>query len=305
MGPRRKGRELVGECSLHRHRDRGDDRRRVGQMGLDVHGTRGGPGEGLEVEGVAAAEAVQLVAQRAGQVVVEQLEGFVLGQRVEVETDHRRGPGRGLEHRFERLRELGRTERHHRQHPAPWRAPQQVRDQLRRRAVGPMQVVEREHHRALSAQRLQQHPHRLMGPVALRRQRPRRMLDQPGQCREHPRQLGHLDHQAVEITAIHRGQIVVESVDEHPERVPLHELRRPPAEHQITPPLRLRGQLGDQPGLADPLLPGELEAHPDHPTPDRPTRPVAHLARPAARPGLPCSPARHNLITRHDAHTRR
>jgi hypothetical protein len=123
MSHRREGRQLRREHSMHRHRDRGVIASPAGRDGVNTYGARR-MGEGFEVEGIAAAESVQLVAERLGKIGVEQLTGLVLGQRLEVQPEDGWSPRRRLEHGPGRLVELRRAKPHHRQHPSSRRAPQ-------------------------------------------------------------------------------------------------------------------------------------------------------------------------------------
>ena len=255
--PRREHRHLLGQRALHGCGDQG----RAGS-GRRPDGVAASPtcrpGQLPEVEGIAPAEPVQLVAHRPGKagsssprassgVNGSRSRRTILGSRVDASMTgaKRLGSCDGRNAITASTRPLRRPS-------------QQVRDELDRGGVGPVKVVEREHHRAPPAEGIEQGPHGLEGTVPLGRQRRDGVADQPRQRREDRGQLVELDVQIVQFTAIERRQIVVERIDEHAEGLGLLELGRSPAEHEVAEPLRRRAQLGDQARLADPLLSGDL-----------------------------------------------
>ncbi len=143
----REYRELLGDR-------RGNGRRNieVGRRRLFVNGGRTfraieGPGELLEIEGVAAALLVQESGVRAFNRTAQQLLGFLVAEGAELDPVQRLRTVRLLERSREPLRHLARTDGECEYHRPRRRAAQQRSDELDRRRVGPVEVVEHENHR--------------------------------------------------------------------------------------------------------------------------------------------------------------
>ena len=124
-----------------------------------------------------------------------------------------------------------------------------------------MHVVEREHHRLALGQPLEQAPHRVVQPVALGALTAAGLAPVlAGQRREDRRELGHQALvQRPQERGLQRAQVVVERVDDQPERDVALELGGAALEHQVAPVLALAAKLREQPGFADARLADELQ----------------------------------------------
>ena len=210
----------------------------------------------LQEERVAAAGLVDLAAHGARDAGAEQRLGVGEGERAERVLDHRavalRGGERGGQQRPDR-----RGAERERQRDAPARrSPQQVRDEFQRGVVGPVQVVEREHDRLALCERLEQQADRAVRAVALVLQ-PRRHAADGGQDRG---QLGQLvADEPLQPVDAEELRVLGERVLPDAERQLALELRRAPAQHQRSGPVRAGRQLVQQARLADPALAGERQ----------------------------------------------
>ena len=212
----------------------------------------------MEVEGVPAAQSVQLVGGGILNIGAEKLTSLIPCQRVEIEPEKPRGVRRRMEHDVEPRRQLRRAEGHDHEHAPPRRTTHQKRGEVSRGRVGPVQVVEGEHNRAALTQDLEKNPNRSMSAGALGRRGHRRASGQSTESGKHQPQFVELEVPTLELAVIHRPQVVVQGVNEHPERLVLFELCRPPAEHEMVEALGHRANLADESGLADALFPSDL-----------------------------------------------
>jgi hypothetical protein len=209
----------------------------------------------LEVERVAARLLVDLVRPRAPDAVAEQVARVLAGEAAELDPSEAVVAVGPRERGREAIGCLTRACGHHNEHGGVGRAAQQRGEQLHRRGVRPVDVVEHEHDRAAHRQPLEQLPHRAMGPVALVLYDGGAVGGQVRERRHHVRQLAaHLHGQRRHELRVDAGEVLVERVDEHPEREVLLELGRAAAEDGAAAVVRPRGQLRQQPGLADPGL---------------------------------------------------
>ena len=232
----------------------------------------------LQEEGVAAARLEDLPAHGGGDAVPEQRLRVRERQRPQRVLDHAPvalgGRQRGGEQRPHRRG----PERQHEQDRAARGPAQQRGDRLQRRVVGPLQIVQREHDGPGRRQPFQQRPYRTVRAVALVLQ-PGRHPPHQGQ---HGRELRQLiaDQPLEPIHAQERG-VIAQRVLPDAERQLALQLRRTAGQDQrVAGP---RGQLIQQPRLADPALARERE----HPAAalraPRRSRPVPLAAREVQR----------------------
>ncbi len=250
-------RQLLGEGrgDRRRHLDVPDRRRRGSGRAepRPVERAR----ELLEVEGIAAA---LLVERGRVDAAAEQLARLLQRQRLELEPREASGAVRALEGGRQALRALPRTDRHREEHGRRRRAAQQGAEQLDRAGVGPVQVVEDQHQRLGRSEQLEQLAHRAVGAVPLVLQRRPAAVVERAEARKDVRELrASLAVQTLEPPRVEPFGVLVERVDEDPERQIALELRRGAGEHQVAAPVGARGELGEQARLADARLPDELD----------------------------------------------
>ena len=186
----------------------------------------GGPRELLEVERIAAALLVETRDLITRDDFAQQLVSLPAREGDQLEPGEAPGAIRPLQPRREPVTELPgpRCERH--QDRRGRRPMQQRRQQLHRRLIAPVQVVEHQHDRLAAREQLQQRPHRAMAAVALVLRGHVAALGQHRQRREHRRQLrADTVLEIVQQPRLQALQVLVERVDEHPERQILLELR--------------------------------------------------------------------------------
>ena len=163
-------------------------------------------------------------------------------------------PGGGLTSVGQPGRGLGGPVGHRHQHPRPRRVAHQVVQQLDGGVVGPVHIVEDHHQPTGAGQLLQQPPYRPVQPVAgqagqVGQVRLARRGRRQGHRRERRPQQPHRPRAEVGPVLF---QMVVQGVDDRPERHVLFELGRPAGQRgQLAGPCRLR-QFHQQPGLAGP-----------------------------------------------------
>ena len=242
-----------GDLLLQRARDRP---RHARARGLGRDGAARGvlARELLQEERVAAARLVDLAADRPRDLVAQQRLRVGERQRAERVLDDRAvalgGRQRGRQQRPDRRG----PERQREPHPPTRRAPQQVREQLQRRVVGPVQVVEDDDHRSHLRQRLQQRAHRPVRAIALVLQAGRHAPDR----RQHRRQLGQLvADEPLEPVHAEEFRVLGERVLPDAERQLALELGRAAGQHQRTGGAGPRLELAEQPRLADPAFAAE------------------------------------------------
>jgi hypothetical protein len=123
-----------------------------------------------------------------------------------------------------------------------------------------VQVVEHEHERPRRCEPLEQRAHGAVAAVALVLER---QLSPLCECRERRKDVGqlraHVVGQGREARRIDALDVVVERIDEHGERQVALELRRRPAQDEVTASVRARRELPEQPRLADPGLADQLD----------------------------------------------
>ncbi len=244
---------------------RGDllfERARDGLRDAGAGGLRGdGPARGvlarelLQEERVAAAGLVDLAAHGGGDGGAEQGLGVREAQRAERVLDHGAVAFGGGERGGEQRSHRRGPERERQRHPAARRSSQQVRGELERGVVGPLEVVEDDHDRPLERERVEQHANRPVRAVALVLET-RRAAD----LREHRGELGQLvaDEPLQPVHAEERG-VVGERVLPDAERHLALQLGCAAAEDQELARHRSRGQLVEQPRLADPAFAAERD----------------------------------------------
>ena len=176
--------------------------------------------------------------------------GVVAAERAELEPGERARAVRALERGQQLLRHLPRTHRQREQHRRRRRAPQQRAEQLERPRVGPVQVVEHQHERLPGRQDHEQVADRLVRAVALVGE-DRRALWVRTRSSSSPERLQHGGRQP--------AHVLVERVDEDPERQVALELGRAARQHQAAAVVGHRLELGQQPRLADAGLAHELD----------------------------------------------
>ena len=287
--PPRVGAERL-DLLAERGRDRGGHAGRPGRTVRRRGGRRvGGMGgasirarELREIEGVAAALAVEVGAAGGGDAGAEQRPGLLGGQRRELELAHPALARGGLERRGDPAGELARAVGERDQHLPPRRAAQHVGEQLERGVVGPVQVVEHDHDRAARGEALEQGTHRAVGTEALVLHAGHRRPLRAGERREHAGQLAEaVADEALDARLAERGDGAVERVDPHSERQLALELGRAARQHHVPGGLGAVAQLAQEPRLADARLPAEHEpaapaaAQPPERRPDRRELPAA------------------------------
>ena len=123
-----------------------------------------------------------------------------------------------------------------------------------------MEVVEHENERLGLRKQLEQLTDGSVAAVALVLDRSFPFCGEPGERRENGRELrSDVLVEALEAMRVEPADVFVERIHEDPKReVPL-ELGRRPREHEIATLLGPHRQLAEQPGLADPGLPRQLD----------------------------------------------
>ncbi len=148
----------------------------------------------------------------------------------------------------------------HRRGPAE--PPEQMREHLHRRRVGPMEVVEREHQRLAPGQPLEHAPDRIVEPVALGALAPARVA--VGLARQRREDRSELARDVVVERAqdrrLERTEVVVERVDDQAERNVALELGRTAVENEIATLFATAAELREQPRFPDPRLADDLQA---------------------------------------------
>ena len=205
----------------------------------------------MQVERIAAALAVDLLADRGRHAVAHQHVRLAGGQRRQPQLADRALARGGLERGEHRAGQLALAERERGQDPRRRGPPQQVDDQLERRLVGPVDVVEDDDHRRARGQPDEQGAHRAMGPEALVLETAERHVAARGGGRQHARELGGaIPDERLDAVGPQRGHVVVERRDPDAERQLPLELRAAPDQHEMLPRLGPRAQLRQQPRLA-------------------------------------------------------
>ncbi len=251
--------ELLGQCRGDavwnvdaRERDRsarGRPRRRAIQRASEL----------LEVEGVAAARLVQAVDVEP-LCRAEQLAGLVAGEFPELDTVERPCPVGALDGCGEPLRDLARPDGERRQHRSCGRPVQQGAEQLDGRGVGPVEVVEDEDERLRAREELEQLPDGAVASIPL-------VLDpRAGSVAERRQRREHLSEltpdvvvEPAEPARLEALQVLVERVDEHPERQVTLELGGRARQHKQATLVHPGRQLCEEACLADSRLPDELD----------------------------------------------
>ena len=251
---RRQAVELDRERRDHRGRHREVVRSRpAARPGLGVAGAR----ELLQVERVAAAHDAEPVRPRGVGPARQQRHGVGLGQRAELDALDDAAPLGGLERRGQPPAPLPLAARERDDEAARRRPPQHVREHLDRRLVGPVQVVEHQQQPAPGRQPLEQAGD---GPV---RAEPPRAVRPPLERREDGAEIRRrLAGDAREARRVEAGEVLVERVDQDPERQVDLVLGGAALEHEHLALVGAPAQLVEQAGLADAGLAGELEERP-------------------------------------------
>ena len=160
-----------------------------------------------------------------------------------------------IQRRAQPIGELARARGEHDQDAGAGRAAHQRGDEVDRRGIGPVDVVEDEHERARRGQPREQLAHRAMRPVALVLQQARPVIARGRDRRQHVRDLAErLVAQARQHPRVEARDVLVERVDEDPERQVALELGRAAVQDDAATGGRARVQLRQQPRLADARL---------------------------------------------------
>jgi hypothetical protein len=225
----------------------------VGELGCDTP-IRARSRELLEVERVATAERVEL----RGYVAAAQEGRLGPAQRRRRQplrtTRQRRVAQRG----DERVRRPAGPVGDREQHRALGWAPRQRRQQLERGGIGPVHVVEADDQRARRAEPLEQAPECAVDDVALgRRRRPAQRRGERGQ--RHGERVELAAVEPPQPRRIQAPQVRVEGIGPQAVGRVALELGRAAAEHEAAAPLGVRGQLTEQPRLADPRFARQLQ----------------------------------------------
>jgi hypothetical protein len=130
---------------------------------------------------------------------------------------------------------------------------QDASDEIDRGCVGPVEVVEDEHQRLGRSQPFKQLAHRTVGPIALTLNDAGAGAPSVGDRREDMGELGaHLLAETGESLRVDALDVLVEGVDEDPEREVAFELGARSSQDDVPPGIGASGELRDEPGLADP-----------------------------------------------------
>lgn len=158
---------------------------------------------------------------------------------------------------FERARQSRRswsgTRGEHEKHGSFRRPVQEADDEIDRGCVGPVKVVEDEHQRLGRSQPFEQLAHRTVGPIALTLKDAGAGAPNTGQRGEDVGELGaHLLAETVESSRVDALDVLVEGVDEDPEREVAFELGARSGQDDVSTGIGASGEFRDEPGLADP-----------------------------------------------------
>ena len=158
------------------------------------------------------------------------------------------------------LGQLPGPHRDREQHRRGRRPLEQSAEQLDRGRVGPVDVVEDEHERPRRCEELQQLADCAVAAVALVLGGGRAARVEAGERGEDGRKLRpDLWLELVEAPRLDAADVLVEGVDEDPERQLLLELRRRARQHEVIAFVRASRKLREEPRLADPRLADELD----------------------------------------------
>ena len=188
----------------------------------------------------------------------QQLVGLLGAERLEFDSRERPGALRSLDRDREALGHEAGTHGERQEHGRRGRTVQQRAEQLRRSRVGPVEVVEDEHEGLRPCQPLEQGADGTVRAVAL-------VLETGDGAgagrdgREHVRKLGPDVLVRVEQGGVEASKVLVESVDEHPERHVAPELGARAREHEVSAPVGPFGELGEHARLPDSGLSHEHE----------------------------------------------
>ena len=246
--------ELLGERHDHRgrHLHSGEALRRGGTRARRL---LRGAGELLQEERVAAALGVEHLCRVLVEVGAEELRRVLLREAAQLQARERPGAVAALERGRQPVGKLPRARGEREQHRRRGRAAEQRADQLDRRRVGPVDVVEDQHQRLRRREPLEQLPDRAVGAVALVLERDLARLGVLGERWQDARQLRpHVVLDRLEAARLEGADVLVERVHEDPEREVDLELRGTPGEDDLAGVVGERGELGDQPRLADSRL---------------------------------------------------
>ena len=233
----------------------------------------------LEIERVAAALLVESGRGGAFDRVAEKLPSLAARQRADFHAEQCPRAVRPLQRGGDALRRLTRSDSQRDEHGRGRRPSQQRAEQFHRPGVSPVEIVEHEHQRPARRQSLEQLAHGAVAAVALVLER---CLTGRLESRERwkdERQLGaDVVVECLEAMRREPRDVLVERVDEHPERqIPL-ELRCRPVQDELPTRVRPSHKLGEQTGLADPGLTHQRERG-RPPTVELGERVVEHTAR--------------------------
>lgn len=144
--------------------------------------------------------------------------------------------------------------------PSCRQPPEERTDQLDRRRVRPVDVVEHEHDRPRLRERLEQGAHGAVASVPLVLDRRSVADGQAGQRRKHGGELcADIILEVVQALRIQAVDVLVERVDEDPERQVELELPGSPREDEVPARVGTDSELGEKPRLADSGLPDHFE----------------------------------------------
>ena len=239
--------------------ERSGRRREAGDLAMDGGQDRGREAlagvlaqvrELMQEERVAVGLPEHAIAQVGPQRVGQEPGGRVVGQALQPQLLE---PGGGARRIEEQRRRIDRPQREHEQVRDARRAAQQVHDELDRGLVGPVQVVEQERERLLPAQLLEHGPQRPVVPEALsgrHRHAARAVGGRPGRRQDR----GDLGAHRRDPRGAPGGDVLVERVDDEPERHLALLLGRPARQHDEAGPPGGGGHLVEQRALPDARL---------------------------------------------------
>jgi len=245
--------ELLGQ--------RGSDRRRhVEICGREVRTacaalTSKRPGELLQIERVATALLEKRGHSGRVECLTEELAGLATRQRADLDANQCPDPLRPLERGGHAPRRLAGTDGQRDEHGRSRRPAQQRREQLGRSRVSPVEIIEHEHERRSRRESLEQLAHHAVSAIPLVLEHRSAGCLERCQRGKHVRELAaDVVIEGLEATRRKPLDVLVERVDEHPERQIALELRCRPAENEVPTRIGPDRKLREETRLADAWL---------------------------------------------------
>ena len=217
-------------------------------------------GELLEIEGVAAGVFVEGVRASSSTASPRSSRASPRREGADLEASQRPRAMRALERGGDALRRLTRADRERHEHGSGRRPAQQAAKQLDRRRVRPVEIVEEEHQWRGRRQPLEELANRPVTAVALVLERRPGRRPEPGECGQNDRQLGSdVVVERIEAARLEPRHVLVERIDEHPERQVSLELRGRPVEDERPTRVSTSRELTEEARLADARLAHQRE----------------------------------------------